>query len=240
MLKLKSVSFIFLVLLVFLQGCYIDLRETVYGSGNVVTEERSVVPFNEIKVSSGIDVFITQGEEEAIKVIADDNLLDYIKTEASEGRLKIYTNVNIRQSRSKEVHLIYKQIRSIKISSAGDVKATNRMKAEDLDINLSSAGDLELDVEAEQISCKISSSGDAYITGNADKLDADLSSAGNLYAYDLIVKKAKVHASSAGNAKIHATEEVHLTASSAGDIYYKGNPENVHINTSSAGSIVKK
>ncbi len=245
MLKHNSVSFIrtsfiLLVFLVFLQGCYIDLRETIYGNGNVVTEERSVSSFDEIRVSSGIDVFITQGEEESLKVIADDNLLEYIHTEVSGRSLKIYTDVNIRQARSKEVNLVYKQLRSINISSAGDVTTTNRMKAEDLNIKLSSAGDLKMDVDAENINCNISSSGDAHISGTADVLDADLSSAGDLYAYDLVVKKAKVHASSAGNARIHATEEVHLTASSAGDIYYKGNPQTIHKNTSSAGSIIKK
>lgn len=236
----NRISLILLVFIAFLQGCYIDLRETIYGNGNVVTEERSVSSFDEIRVSSGIDVFITQGEEESLKVIADDNLLEYIQTEVSGRSLKIYTDVNIRQAGSKEVHLVYNQLRSINISSAGDVSTTNRMKAEDLNIKLSSAGDLKMDIDAENIICHISSSGDAHISGTADVLDADLSSAGDLYAYDLVVKKAKIHASSAGNARVHATEEVHLTASSAGDIYYKGNPQTIHINTSSAGSIIKK
>jgi len=131
-------------------------------------------------------------------------------------------------------------VRSISISSAGDVEGTNTMKAEDLEIHLSSAGDLVLDVVADDINCRISSSGDARLSGTAGELDAHLSSAGDLYAYDLIVGKAKVSASSAGNARIHATEELNLKASSAGDIYYKGDPEIVHKSTSSAGSIIKK
>jgi hypothetical protein len=240
MLKHNRVSLIFLVLMIILQGCYINLRETVYGSGNVVSEKRSVSSFDEIKVSSGIDVFITQGNKEALEVVADDNLLEFIKTEVSSGCLRIYTDVNIRHSKSREVHLVYRQLRSINISSAGDVKGTNKMKANDLDIHLSSAGDLELTVSADQINCDISSSGDAHISGTADELDADLSSAGDLYAYDLIVKKARVQVSSAGNARIHATEEVYLKASSAGDIYYMGNPHTIHTNTSSAGSIIKR
>lgn len=240
MLKINRLSFIVLALAAVVQSCYIDFRETVYGSGNVVKEERSVSSFDVIKVSSGLDVFITQGDEEALKVIADDNLIEYILTDVTGGILKIHTDVNIRKAKSKEVHLVYKQVRSINISSSGDVKGTNMMKAEDLEIHLSSAGDLVLDIEAKHINCRISSSGDARLSGNADELDAHLSSAGDLYAYDLIVMKAKVHASSAGNARIHATEEVYLTASSAGDIYYKGDPQKVYKNTSSAGSIIKK
>jgi hypothetical protein len=229
-----------IVLLLFLSSCYFNFRETVYGNGKVVTEDRPADSFNRLKVSSGVDVFITQGEEESLKVIADENLLEYIKTEITDNTLKVYTEANIRQAKSKEVHLVYKQLGEIDISSAGDVEGINRMKADDLDLDLSSAGDLVLDVEAKKINCNISSAGDARLSGTCDELDADLSSAGDLYAWDLVARKAHVNAASAGNARIFATEEVDLSSSSAGDIYYKGDPKTINTNKSSAGSIIKK
>ena len=237
--KIYSVSCV-IILLLLLSSCIFDFRETVYGNGTVATEERHADSFNRLKVSSGIDVIITQGEEESIKVIADENLLEYIKTEIYDNTLKIYTDANIRHAKSKEVHLVYKQLQKINISSAGDVEGSNRMKVDDLDLDLSSAGDLTLDVEATSITCNISSAGDAHLSGTVDELDADLSSAGDLNASDLVARKAHVNVSSAGNAKICATEEVDLNASSAGDIYYKGDPKIVNINKSSAGSIIKK
>jgi hypothetical protein len=120
------------------------------------------------------------------------------------------------------------------------VEGNNRMKADDLDLDLSSAGDLTLDVEATSITCDISSAGDAHLSGTVDNLEADLSSAGDLNASDLVAKKARVSTSSAGNARICATEEADLNASSAGDIYYKGDPKIVNTKKSSAGSIIKK
>jgi hypothetical protein len=238
----KKIYFIscLIILLLSLSSCVFDFRETVYGNGNLVTEERHADSFDRLKVSSGIDVIITQGEKESIQVVADENLLEYIKTEIYDNTLKIYTDANIRHAKSKEVHLVYKKLREIDISSAGDVEGTNRMKTDDLDIDLSSAGDLSLDVEAIKITCNISSAGDAHLSGTVDELDADLSSAGDLNASDLVARKAHVNSSSAGNARICATEEVDLTASSAGDIYYKGDPKTININKSSAGSIIKK
>jgi hypothetical protein len=229
-----------IVLLLFLSSCYFDFRETVYGNGKVVTEDRTADSFNRLIVSSGVDVFITQGEEESIKVIADENLIEYIRTEITDNTLEIYTEANILHAESKEVRLVYKQLGEINITSAGDVDGTNRMKADDLDLYLSSAGDLVLDVEAARIKCNISSAGDAKLSGTVDELDADLSSAGDLNAWDLVARKAHVNASSAGNAKIYATEEIDLSSSSAGDIYYKGDPKTINTNKSSAGSIIKK
>jgi len=228
------------VLLITLSSCYINFRETVYGNGNVITEERNPGSFDRLKVSSDIDVYITQGDIESVKVIADENLLKYISTELYNNTLTIESKAWIRNAKSKEVHLVYKKLREIDISSAGDVEGTDRMKADELDLDLSSAGDLTLDVEATRINLDISSAGDARLSGTVDELDADLSSAGDLNAYDLLARKVRVSVSSAGNAKISASEEVNLNASSAGDIYYKGDPKTVSITTSSAGSIVKK
>jgi hypothetical protein len=235
-----SVLFFLAVTIIAINSCYINLRETVYGNGNVVTEDREPGSFDKLKVSSGIDVFITQGDTESLKVIADENLLKYISTDIYNNTLIIETNAWIRNAKSKEVHLVYKELREINISSAGDVEGTNRMKTDELDLDLSSAGDLTLDVEATRINLDISSAGDARLSGTVDELDADLSSAGDLNAYDLMARKARVSVSSAGSAKISATEEVNLSASSAGDIYYKGDPKTISTNKSSAGSIIKK
>jgi hypothetical protein len=221
-------------------SCFISPHETIYGSGNVVTEERDIGEFTGLKVSSGIDVVIRQGKEISLELEADDNLHEVIITEVDGNTLKIYTRKNIRKSRSKKVFLVYKDLNTIRISSAGDVTGENTLKTGTLDIDLSSAGDLNLEVQAEKIICEISSSGDARLSGNTEVLVASLSSAGDLHAYELITKNAEVSCSSAGDARVYATEEFNLRSSSAGSIYYKGDGRVVNSHTSSAGSIVKK
>lgn len=221
-------------------SCFISPHETIYGSGNVVTEERDIGEFTGLKVSSGIDVVIRQGKEISLELEADDNLHEVIITEVDGNTLKIYTRKNIRKSRSKKVFLVYKDLNTIRISSAGDVTGENTLKTGTLDIDLSSAGDLNLEVQAEKIICEISSSGDARLSGNTEVLVASLSSAGDLHAYELVAEKADVSCSSAGDARVYATEEFNLRSSSAGSIYYKGDGRVVNSHTSSAGSIVKK
>jgi hypothetical protein len=231
------------ILLLFIMGsssCYFNARETIYGSGNVVSDEREIENFTELKVSSGIDVIIRQGKEISLELEADDNLHEAIITRVVDNTLKIYTDKNIRRARSKKVYLVYTDLNSIRISSAGDVKGENTLEADHLDIDLSSAGDLDLDIEAEKVTCDISSSGDARLSGKADMLVASLSSAGDLYAYDLRTRKADVSCSSAGDARVYASEEFNLRSSSAGSIYYKGDGQVINSRTSSAGSIVKK
>jgi len=237
----KSIVLVSLLLIILSMSCdYSMFTDTIYGDGNVVSEIRNISSFDGIKVSSGIDVFIKQGDAENLKLEADENLHEVIKTEVKNNTLYIYTEENIRKAKSKTVYVLYKELNRIKISSSGDIKGANTLKTDELDISLSSAGDLDLDIQAREIYLSISSSGDAKISGKANFLKASLSSAGDLDAYDLEVKKCKITVSSAGNAKINVTEDLDATASSAGDIYYTGDPEIKNLNSSSAGGIHKR
>ncbi len=238
---MKTIWSVTFIILIFAgTSCFIDVRETVYGNGNVVSEERTVDDFDGLKVSSGIDVFIKQGSEISLLLEADENLHEVIRTEVVDNTLRIYTDQNIRSARSKKIYLVYKELNSIRVSSAGDVKGENTLQTGKLRIDLSSAGDLELDLKADAVYCDVSSSGDARLSGTTDLLEADLSSAGDLHAYELIARKCKVSCSSAGDARVYGTEEFELNSSSAGSIYYRGEGNVVNARTSSAGSVVRK
>jgi hypothetical protein len=221
-------------------GCYWDVHEMITGNGDVVFEERQVSDFNGISVSSGIDVYITQGERESVEVEADENLMDVINTRVENDVLKISTSKNIRMAKSKKVYVTYVNLNKIGVSSAGDVKGKNTLNTDKLKINLSSAGDLVLDVEADEILIKISSSGNVSLSGKTNYLKAGLSSAGDLNAFDLEAKVGDISVSSAGDAKVFITDEASFSSSSAGDIIYKGDPKIKNMSTSSAGSIRKK
>lgn len=217
-----------------------QVRKTVRGDHNVITKERNVESFTGIKVSSGIDVYLKQGNKEAISVEADENLQEYILTEVSGDILNVYTDVNIRDAERKRVYVTIKEVDYIKTSSAGDVFGETPIKSDRIDLSASSAGDIKLEIYAKEIEINVSSSGDITLSGETDLLKVDLSSAGDLNAFNLIAKEADISVSSAGDADINVSEKLTARASSAGDINYKGNPKNVDAHSSSAGSIHKR
>jgi hypothetical protein len=192
----------------------------ITGNGNVVEENRDVSGFTGIHVSSGIDVYLTEGESFEVRVEADENLLDVIETKLKGDLLVVGTDrVSIRKAKSKKVHVTLPELETLKITSAGDCEGQTPFHCGDLRLSISSAGDLTLDVEADKIS---------------------LSSAGDLHAFDLVADKVSVDVSSAGDARVHATEEISMSVSSAGNIYYKGDAEVIRSSKSSAGDIIRK
>jgi len=220
-------------------GCVMSFPESISGDGNVVTEQRDVPAFTGIKVSSGIDVYLTQGDRTEVVVEADQNLQEVILTEVTGSVLNVGSDKNIRMAKSKKVHVTCPDIQLIEISSAGDLIGETLIRTANLDIDMSSAGDLTLEVEADDITVDISSAGNVYLQGKTGSLNADLSSAGDLDAYDLEAASADVTVSSAGNAKVYVTDEARFRSSSAGDINYKGDPRILEMHSSSAGTINK-
>jgi hypothetical protein len=217
-----------------------QFRKTVYGDKHVVTKERQTESFTGIKVSTGIDVFLKQGNNESVSVEADENLQEYIITEVSGGVLNIYTEANIRSAESKKVYVTVRELKSATTTSAGDITGETPFKTDKIELEANSAGNIKLDITATEVSIDISSSGDITVSGEADKLRADLSSAGDLKAYDLKVREADVDVSSAGDADIYVTEKLSARASSAGDINYRGEPKYIDSHSSSAGGIHRR
>lgn len=230
---------VFLIPFLLLTGCVVHFQDSISGNGNVHKEVRNTPGFTGIRVSSGIDVYLTQGDVTEVIVEADENLHEWIITEVNQSDLIIKSEKNIRMAESKKVWVTCPVVDRIDISSAGDLIGENQIHSDKLDIEMSSAGDLRLEIEAGELNIDISSAGSAYLKGTANSMHADLSSAGDLDAYDLMAKSANVSVSSAGSARVYVTEEAVFRSSSAGDINYRGDPKISEMHSSSAGSINK-
>jgi hypothetical protein len=236
-LRLLTVAIIIIGITSSIQG---QSWRTVSGHGNVVTKERKTDSFTGLKVSSGIDVYLKQGNNESVTVEADENLHEYILTEVRNGVLNVYSEYNIRDAEKKRVYVTMKDVNSIKTTSAGDVFGESTINSDRLELSASSAGDIKIEVDSKNIDVDISSSGDITLTGSTDMLRADLSSAGDLNAYELKTREADVSVSSAGDADVNVSERLTARASSAGDINYKGDPKYIDAHSSSAGGIHRR
>jgi hypothetical protein len=80
----KHMVFLILVPSMLLAGC---MFPEVQGSGNVVSETRTVSGFNSVELSGDGKLEIEQTGTESLTVTADDNILKLLKSEVSAGRL---------------------------------------------------------------------------------------------------------------------------------------------------------
>lgn len=231
------------VLSLLLFSCNFDMNfmTGVKGNGNVQTENRSSnESFNKISASQGLDVYLTQGNEESIIVEADENLLDIIKTEVKGNELRIYSKNNIGYAASKKITVTFKDISSIESTSGSDIRSTHTIKVDNLELNTSSGSDMNLSVETNQLNCYSSSGSDLRLSGSTEKLFAKSSSGSNIKASDLISQSSQVKATSGSDITVNTSKELTASANSGGDVKYYGNPVIVNKNGGPSGSITKR
>lgn len=208
------------------------------GNSNVITEKRNInTEFSRVKVSSGIDLFIEQGDKVSLTVEADENLHDYIFTEVRGDQLKIYVDGNIRRARARKVHLTVKNIEELKATSGSDAVSKGIIKAEELEVETSSGADMRIEVEAKHVTSNSSSGSNLKISGTAETHETSASSGSSLHAYSLKAKEVTASVSSGADISVYASESISARASSGGDIRYKGSPKKVNKKTSSGGGV---
>lgn len=208
------------------------------------TENRNVSNFKGVDVSAGIDLYITMGETESVKIVADDDIIDKIVTEVKDGVLRIYVKQNNwfhwSGNETRKAYVTIRELNRIEASSGADVKSENTLKGEELKIRVSSGADVNVDVLYKNLDVNTSSGSDAKITGKVKSLKASSSSGSDISAGDLESVICKASASSGSDVTVKVSEELYANASSGGDVKYYGNPSVKDINESSGGDVSHK
>lgn len=231
----------------------------VRGSGNVISDDRSVSGFDKVDKGGSGNMIIEQGDEEALRVVAEDNLMEYIETRVRDRTLEIRISEDVDMAPTEEIryYLTVKSLEAISVSGLGDVMVpaleTERLSAdinsygglmienlntEWLFVDINSFGSMEIgNLSTEQLSVDMSSMGNLVINGGrASQQDVDISSLGNYEAGELSSDEAEVHISSLGSATVRVSEYLRAEISGKGKVRYHGSPS-VELDVSGSGGI---
>ncbi len=203
------------------------------------SQVRSVGSFTGVKVGEAIDVYLRKGDKESVRVEVTGTSASNVLTEVSGSYLRIQMKDGRYRNRNVKVYVTYVSIEKIRASSAANVFSEGTIKANSMEISVSSAATIEISIEAGFASIDASSAGDIVLEGKAKSLEIDVSSAGEVDAYALESESVRANASSAGSAKISVSKELSAQASSGGSIRYRGSPAKTNTNSSSGGSVKK-
>ncbi len=208
-------------------------------------EKRSVTGFNAIRVSNAIDLYLTQGDEDAVAVSAKDvKYRDRIKTEVKDGTLKIWfdndgwswTHGNLKL----RAYVSVKTLNKLHASGASDVIVNGVIKSNDLVVEMSGASDFkEGTIEASTLKVNLSGASDMNVKGKAGSLTVDASGASDFKGFDFTCDNGDVEASGASDIKITVEKEINAHASGASDIRIKGNGVIRKMSNSGASSVKK-
>ena len=234
------------------------LPATRASADDVIAEERDVSGFSGIVLRGSGDLFITQGDSEALTITAEPKVLEVITSEVRDGVLHIGwqrgSNVRTREPIRFDVSL--RDLSRLGMSGSGDA-FMSRLDGDRLTINISGSSDVEFgevllellevtisgsgDVDIEQldatsIDASISGSGEIKLAGRAVNQDISVSGSGDYVAPELASEVVSATVIGSGLVRVWAEDNLEVTVTGSGDVIYRGSPE-VSVRVSGSGKV---
>ncbi|HEY4064570.1 MAG TPA: head GIN domain-containing protein [Puia sp.] len=239
---MNKFGWIALALTITLGSCRNFMGKRIHGDGNIKTEDRNVSSFKNVDVSGAAKVYVSQGDKPAVKIEGDENLLQYMEVEQEGDRIIIREKpgFNLIPTGDLRVYVTAPVYNKIDASGACDIIGQTKISnSEDMEMHVSGAGDIKMEVDAPRLRSEVSGSGSIYLKGQTKDVDLDLTGAGHAYCYDLLAENTKIEISGAGSAEVYASVKLDANVSGAGSVSYKGNATEVNQHVSGAGSVHK-
>jgi hypothetical protein len=190
-----------------LAGCAIG------DDGPTTTQNRNVGAFTRVENPGSVDVRLTVGDTQHVRVRAGEKVIDKVKTEVRDGTLQVRYDHHGIGGDSVTVEASVPALRAVESTGSGDIVAEG-IKADAFDVRADGSGDVALDGTVGRLGVDVSGSGDANLAG-------------------LQAGSAKVASSGSGNVDVRASNALDVDMDGSGDVRYHGNPS---LNKSDDGS----
>lgn len=204
---------------------------------------RAVKGFHGISVSSAIDLYLSEGEEETVVVSAKDpKWRDRIVTEVVDGILRIRLEGRHFSTGNNKLKAYVSFVRLDKLTASGasDIYVDGVITGSQLSLDLSGASDFKGAIRVGELRIEQSGASDAHITGVVmGPAVFRLSGASDVKGYDLTVESCDVVASGASDVRITVNKELKANMSGASSVYYKGAGVVTESHSSGASTIKK-
>ncbi len=230
--------FIFLFIIICPQ---LFAQQTIINDKNATV--RSVTSFSGIKVSGGIDVYLSQGNDYSLAVSAgDEKYIDDISTEVKNGVLIIsYGNErHYRGDKKLRAYVSFRDLQSMEGSGACEFYINGCLNVNSLLVKLSGACNMKGTVQITNLDLEITGASSIKINGAAQNLKLTANGASDLKNYDLKVENCVAKLSGACDVRLTVSDSITASASGASTLFYHGNPDKKDVSTSGASSIAQK
>ncbi|NLE75791.1 MAG: DUF2807 domain-containing protein [Chloroflexi bacterium] len=219
-----------------------EATQTVRGSGEVVTETRSVSGFSRVDVSSLYDLTIVVGDREDLTVEAEDNMMRYVQSQVRGGTLRLGlegnpARISFQPTKRIRYTLTVRSLAGLTTSGIGRVQIDD-LETERLRLTLSGDTTVIIDrLSADDL--QVNSSGVSRVTigeGSVGTQDLEVSGASIYEAGDVESQRARVEISGAGKAVVWVTDTLDAETSGIGAVQYYGSPQ-LRAETSGGGKV---
>jgi Putative auto-transporter adhesin, head GIN domain len=194
-------------------------HKSVEGSGVLETRVLDFEDFDGIDLDGVADLEISVGEDFSVELVAEDNLIDFVKVNVRRGHLQIDLDddQDIETEEGVLLRISMPELNELKLTGVYNVAAQG-IDNEKLEIVADGVGEITLEGKTEQL---------RVAKGGVGRVDLR----------DLVAQFASVDASGVGEVIVFVEQELEAEANGIGNVEYYGNPVHVHGETDGLGTV---
>src|SRR6187401_734239 len=200
-------------------------KDRIEGSGNVITKDISVKSFDELDASGVFNLQLSQGDQEALRIEADDNLMDLftVENDGSTLTIKMKKNSNFNSKKQLKVYVTFKNLKSMNLGMVGGTSSDEKLKFADLKLKNQSVGSVTLNMTLKTLNLENESVGSVKLEGSAENAVVKNNSVGSINAGNFVVQKMDIENNGVGSATVNAEKELKYSDSFLGKVSNRGN-----------------
>lgn len=232
---ISGISLLVIGSLVF-TGC--NRMDCITGSGKQISKTRDVEPFTYIETAGSFKLILKQGPQQ-LRIVADDNIMEEIRTRVKGNTLSIDTKSNFCNPGPITVYLSSQGYEGVDASGAMEIMSDGLLQLKDFELDLSGSTKVNLNINAANVKTTSSGASEIFFKGQASSHDLELRGSSTVNALDFVVGSYKIESSGASESKINVLNELHVESSGSSDVEYRGNPSTVKNDKSGASDLRK-
>jgi hypothetical protein len=211
-------------------------------SSKISTETILVEDFNQLRVGSAFNCYVSFENKEELLLEVNENLLEYVEVKIVNGELRIgiESGVNLRKGAELTAYVGANYLKGLSASGASRIYLRDVLRSQSLDVHVSGASRIKGDIKTDITTVVVSGASDLDLEGYTNDLELDASGASNIGGYDFECDKLDLHMSGASKAELRNEGEMHIRLSGASVFKYKGDGVIKSIKTSGASKVEKK
>ena len=200
-------------------------KERIEGSGNVITKDVAVKSFDELTAYGVFNLQLSQGDKEAVKIEAEDNLMDLfiVENDGSALSIRMKKDVSINTKKKMTVYVTFKTLKKMYLSMVGGTSSDEKLKFNELKFKNQSVGSVNLNMTLQSLHLENESVGTLKLAGSAENAVIKSNSVGSVQAGDFVVQKMEIDNNGVGSATVNAEKELKVSDSFLGKVNNKGN-----------------
>jgi hypothetical protein len=220
-------------------------------SGDIVSEEIVVEPFEEVIVYEQVKLFIQQGTEHKVVVETGENLMSGISVKVENNRLSIRNESTCNLFREYEITKVYVTIPNLtwlQNSSGSTIESMGVLKLENLwlrsvnqerDPAIHTNGDFKLELDIQNLRITNDNVSNYFLSGKAKNVNAFFAAGdGRLEGANFMVQNYDIFHRGTNKMIINPQQSIQGELRSSGDVISLNKPEIVRVKEFYTGRLI--